>query len=179
VSVLEGFDYAALGHLHSAQRIGAEKNRYCGTIFPYSVSEAEEEKFVTMVELGAKGTPVVFTKLPLVLPRQVRKLRGTMAEILALAEDEVCHDYVSITLTDEVEVIHPREVLEEKYDHILEIRIDNARTRKLMELGEFETENLAPYEAFCQFFEEINGRKLTEAEDALLQEVLQEGGDME
>lgn len=179
VGVLEGFDYAALGHIHRMQRIGEEKNRYCGTIFPYSVSEAEEEKFVTMVELGAKGTAVEITKLPLTLPRRVRKLRGTMAEILALTEGEVCHDYVSITLTDEVEANHPREMLEEKYDHILEIRIDNARTRKLLELGEFETENLAPYEAFCQFFEELNGRELTEAEDALLQEVLQEGGDLE
>ena len=179
VGVLEGFDYAALGHIHRMQRIGEEKNCYCGTIFPYSVSEADEEKFVTMVELGAKGTAVEITKLPLTLPRRVRKLRGTMEEIFALTEGEVCHDYVSITLTDEVEVNHPREILEEKYDHILEIRIDNARTRKLLELGEFETENLAPYEAFCQFFKELNGRELTEAEDTLLQEVLQEGGDLE
>lgn len=179
VGVLEAFDYAALGHIHRAQRIGDEKNRYCGTIFPYSVSEAEEEKYVSLIELKEKGMAPELTKLPLRLERKVRKLRGTMEEILALAAGEMCHDYVSITLTDEVEANHPRELLEERYDHILEIRIDNARTRKLLELGEIETENLAPYEAFCQFFKEINGRELTEEEDALLQEVLQEGGDME
>lgn len=179
VTVLEAFDYAALGHIHRGQRIGAEKNRYPGTIFPYSVSEADEQKFVTMVELGEKGTEPQIIELPLALPRQVRKLRGTMEEVLALTEGEVCHDYVSITLTDEVEANHPREILEEKYDHILEIRIDNARTRKLLELGDVEMENLAPYEAFCNFFAELNGRELTEAEDALLKEVLQEGGDME
>ncbi len=179
VSVLEAFDYAALGHIHRGQRIGAEKNRYAGTIFPYSVSEADEEKYVTMVELKEKGTEPKITSLPLNLPRKVRKLRGTIAEVLALAGDEVCHDYVSITLTDEVEATHPREILEEKYDRILEIRIDNARTRKLLELGDIEMENLAPYEAFCNFFAELNGRKMTEAEDTLLKEVLQEGGDME
>lgn len=179
VGVLEVFDYAALGHIHRAQKIGAEKNRYCGTIFPYSVSEADEQKFVTMVELGAKGEPVQITELTLELSRQVRKLRGTMDEMLALAGDELCHDYVSITLTDEVEANHPREILEEKYDHILEIKIDNARTRKLLELGDIEMENLAPYEAFCNFFAELNGREMTEAENALLKEVLQEGGDME
>lgn len=179
IGVLEAFDYAALGHIHRAQKIGAEKNLYPGTIFPYSVSEADEQKFVTMVELGAKGEAPQITKLPLDLPRQVRKLRGTMEEVLALAPDTMCHDYVSITLTDEVEANHPREILEEKYDHILEIRIDNARTRKLMELGDIEMENLAPYEAFCNFFAELNGREMTEAEDALLKEVLQEGGDME
>ena len=50
--VLAPFDYAALGHIHRAQHIGAEKYRYCGTPFPYSVSEAGEEKSVTVVELG-------------------------------------------------------------------------------------------------------------------------------
>ena len=179
VGVLEKFDYAALGHIHRAQKIVAEKNRYCGTIFPYSISEGEEEKFVTLVEMSEKGEEVQITKLPLELPRQVRRLRGTLEEILALAKDEICHDYVSITLTDEVEAYHPREILEEKYDHILEIRIDNARTRKLLELGDIETENLAPYEAFRSFFQEINGREMTEAEDIFLKEVLQEGGDME
>jgi len=179
VGVLRAFDYAALGHIHRAQKIGAEKNRYAGTIFSYSVSEADEDKFVILVELGTKGEGPQIVKLPLVLPRKVRKLRGTMDEILALAGGEVCPDYVSITLTDDVEVSHPREILEEKYERILEIRIDNARTRKLLELGEIEMENLAPYEAFCNFFAELNGREMTEAEDALLKVVLQEGGDLE
>ena len=178
VKVLEPFDYAALGHIHRAQQIGEAKNYYCGTIFPYSVSEADEEKFVTLVELQGKGEAPCIRKLPLELPRKVRKLRGTMEELLAQAGDETCHDYVSITLTDEVEASHPRECLEEYYDHILEIKIDNARTRRLLELGEVETENLAPYEAFCKFFMELNGREMTESEDSLLKAVLQEGGDM-
>ena len=36
--VLAPFDYAALGHIHRAQHIGAEKYRYCGAPFPYSIS---------------------------------------------------------------------------------------------------------------------------------------------
>ena len=200
IGVLEPFDYAALGHIHREQKVGDEQNRYCGTIFPYSVSEAEDAKFVTLVEMGAKGTEYVYKKLPLHPIRRVRKLTGTMEEVLAMAREctqdkepginssaepmegsamvkaEKCHDYVSITLTDEVEAYQPKEQLEEVYDHILEIRIDNSRTRKLMELGDFETENLEPYEAFCNFFAEINGREMTEEEDAVLKEVLQEGG---
>ena len=176
IGVLEPFDYVALGHIHRAQKVGKESSRYCGTMFPYSVGEAEDEKFVTLVELGAKGTEPVYKKLPLCPGRRVRKLTGTMEEVLNMAKMEKCHDYVSITLTDEVEAYQPREQLEEVYDHILEIRIDNSRTRKLLELGEFETENLEPYEAFCHFFAEINGREMTAEEDAMLMEVLQEGG---
>lgn len=179
IGVLEVFDYAALGHIHRAQKIGAEKNRYSGTIFPYSVSEAEEEKYITLVELGEKGSQPQIEKLPLELPRKVSALKGTMEEILALTKGEVCHDYVSITLTDEVEATHPKERLAESYDRILEIRIDNARTRKLLELGDAPMENLEPYEAFCNFFAELNGREMTESEDVLLKEILREGGDME
>lgn len=172
--LLERFDYAALGHIHKSQKTGKLTNRYCGTLFPYSVSESEDEKFLTMVDLGAKGEEVQITELPLKQKRRVRKLRGTMEEIIAMAAEEMCHDYVSITLTDEIEAYQPREQLEEFYDHILEIRIDNSRTQKLLELGEFELENLSPYEAFCNFFAEINGREMIEEEDLLLKEVLQE-----
>lgn len=190
IGVLEPFDYAALGHIHRAQKVGRENSRYSGTIFPYSVSEAEDEKFVTMVDMGVKGEPLIYTKLSLTPIRRVRKLVGTMEEVLAMAYEEngrneigeireKCHDYVSVTLKDEIEAYQPREQLEEVYDHILEIRIDNSRTRKLLELGDFETENLEPYEAFCNFFAEINGREMTEEEDAMFKEVLQEGGIME
>lgn len=181
IGVLEVFDYAALGHIHRAQKVGKESSIYCGTLFAYSVSEAEDEKFITMVDMGAKDEEVVCTKLPITPKRRVRKIRGTMEEVLdnLFPTTVKCQDYVSITLTDEVEAYNPREQLEEVYEHILEIRIDNSRTRKLLELGDFETENLDPYEAFCNFFAEINGREMTEEEDAMLKEVLQEGGIIE
>lgn len=209
VEVLEPFDYAALGHIHRSQKIGGEKNWYCGTIFPYSVSEVEEEKlsdgkdflgkentmgleqdfmqnvkryweesnsnekFITMVELGEKGSQPIRKKLSLQMPKKVRRIRGTLEEVLKLAGDNICKDYVSITLTDEIEVSQPREILEEKYDSILEIKIDNARTRKLLQLDEIEMEQLTPYEAFCEFFNELNGREMTEEENLVLKEILE------
>ncbi len=175
-TLLDKFDYAALGHIHKGQKIGKESNRYPGTIFPYSVSEAGE-KSALLVELGEKGTPVTLTQLPLQPKRKVRSLKGELAEVLAQATEENCHDYVSITLTDEIEASHPREMLEEKYDHILEIRIDNARTRQLLALSDVEMESLQPYDAFSNFFQEMNGRTMTEAEEAVLKKVLQEGGE--
>lgn len=173
-AVLSVFDYAALGHIHRAQCIGREVQRYCGTPLQYSVSEAGDEKTVTMVELGEKGSAPVMTGLALSPVRRVRKLTGTLEEILNVATEENCHDFISITLTDEIEAYRPKEQLEEVYDHILEIKIDNARTRKLLELTEEEIEDLNPYEAFCAFFREMNGRELTEEEGMLLLTVMNE-----
>ena len=49
---------------------------------------------------------------------------GHLDGILNAAAEDNCHDYVSITLTDEVEAYQPKEKLEQVYDHILEIKID-------------------------------------------------------
>lgn len=172
VSVLLPFDYAALGHIHKPQKIGREAYRYCGTPLAYSVSEAGNEKSITVVELAEKGSDPILRQLPLVPMRKVRRIVGTLEEVLAGATDENRHDYVSITLTDEVEAYQPKERLEAEFDHILEIRIDNARTRSLLSFDDEDVENLDPYEAFCRFFAEMNGREMTEAEDELIRQVI-------
>lgn len=173
-AVLGPFDYAALGHIHKGQKIGKEQYRYCGTPLPYSVSEAETEKSITVVELGEKGSAPNISRLPLKPLRQVRKLTGTLEELLAEATEKMRDDFVSITLTDEVEAYHPKERLEEKFDRILEIRIDNERTRKILEFSGEPLQDLNPYGAFRIFFQDMNGREMTGAEEAMLKEVLQE-----
>lgn len=35
-SVFDGFDYVALGHIHSPQAVGRDQVRYCGTPLKYS-----------------------------------------------------------------------------------------------------------------------------------------------
>lgn len=171
-AVLNVFDYAALGHIHRRQKIGREVNRYCGTPLQYSVSEAGDDKYITVVELCEKGNEPNISELPLTPVRQVRKLTGTLEDILKEANETVRNDFVSIVLTDEVEPYQPKERLEANFDHILEIRIDNSRTRKLLDFSEERMEQLNPYNAFCTFFEEMNGRKLTELEDKLVKEII-------
>lgn len=172
VSVLASFDYAALGHIHRPQKIGKETYRYCGTPLAYSVSEAGDDKSITVVELREKGSAPILQQLPLVPMRKVRKLVGKLEDILAGAIGENRHDYVSIILTDEVEAYQPKERLEASFDHILEIRIDNTRTRNLLSFSDEDVESLDPYEAFCNFFVEMNGREMTEQEDALIRRVI-------
>ena len=56
-SVFAAFDYVALGHLHSPQKVGRDTLRYCGTPLKYSFSEASQHKSVTFVELGHIHSP--------------------------------------------------------------------------------------------------------------------------
>lgn len=175
--VLEAFDYAALGHIHRAQRIGKENYRYAGTLLKYSVSEASNVKSFTMVQMKEKGAPLQIEQIPVTPLRDLRVLRGTLQEVLE--QKEAAHDFVSITLTDEEEPYLPKERLELVFDHILEIRIDNARTRKILDYDEAEEEEEDIFTSFAAFFEMIQGRKMNEAEQDTVAEVwnqIQEGG---
>ena len=172
--VVENFDYVALGHIHGAQTVGAKHIRYCGTPLKYSVSEANHGKCLTMVTLKEKGTEPEITKLPLHPLRDVKKKTGTLQEILLQADGNDKKDYVSITLTDEVEPYRPKDQLESVYERILEVRIDNSRTRnKLLETEEEEIA-LNPFEAFSKFFEEMQAREMQAEEIAFMQKIFEQ-----
>ena len=172
IAALDMFEYAALGHIHRAQKVGRETARYSGTPLPYSVSESDDDKCITVVELKEKGSEPQITKLPLEPVHHVRKLVGTLEEVLQ--KTEWSEDYVSITLTDEIEAFRPKERLEEVFSRILEIRIDNSRTRKLLDIQTEEVEAENPFEAFEHFFSEMNGRAMSEEERALMTDVFEQ-----
>lgn len=178
-AVLSAFDYAALGHLHGAQQAGRETVRYCGAPFKYSVSEEHHNKSVTVVNLGKKGQAVELEYLPLRGIQDVRRIKGKLEDILAGASPENRHDFVSITVTDEEEPYHIRERLGEIFDYLLEVRVDNERTRKRLMQQEDETPVLKPLEAFGQFYETVRHMPLSGAEKEIMAAVIQEAKEEE
>jgi exonuclease SbcD len=178
-SVLSDFDYIALGHIHGSQKVGKASVRYCGTPYKYSVSEENHKKSVTVVNIGKKGDEPELEFLPLNGIQDVRRERGTLSEILKRATEENRHDFVSVTLTDEEEPYRVRERLEEVFDHMLELRVDNERTRqKRMEEGE-TVPVLKPLEAFRQFFKAVRGEEMTMEEEQAMERIVQEAKEEE
>lgn len=171
ITGVEPFDYVALGHLHGKQKVKDEHIRYCGTPLKYSVSEASHTKALTVVTLGEKGESVKIEEYPLHPLRDVRKITGKLKEILK--EERSPEDYVSITLTDETDPYHPKEQLETVFSKILEVRIDNTRTRtKWMEAEELVLKT--PEENFADFFEKMQGRTMDPEEETLILQILEE-----
>lgn len=174
--IASDFDYVALGHIHSPQNLGVGNARYCGTPLQYSVSEAGQKKSVTVVELGAKGTPLAIRTLPLKPEHIIHKLEGSLKDIIGQAKEKG-RDYVSITLTEETTYDQPKQLLEPYYDKILEIKVDNERIRHILEETTADYQKLNPLEAFESFFLETQGRNLLEEEEQLIQEIIQEIGE--
>ena len=171
IGSVKDFDYVALGHLHGAQCIGKPEIRYCGTLLKYSVSESTQNKSLTVVTLKAKGEKPEIENYPLHPLRDVRKKKGTLDEIIKEAQETEKDDYISITLTDEIDPYKPKEQLERIFSHILEIRVDNQRTRtKLKEMDE-ELVMKDPFTSFAEFYKEMQGREMNGEEETIMKEI--------
>lgn len=171
IGSVKEFDYVALGHLHGAQCIGKPEIRYCGTLLKYSVSESTQNKSLTVVTLKAKGEKTEIENYPLHPLRDVRKKKGTLDEIIKEAQETEKDDYISITLTDEIDPYKPKEQLERIFSHILEIRVDNQRTRtKLKEMDE-ELVMKDPFTSFAEFYKEMQGREMNGEEETIMKEI--------
>ena len=145
--VLAKFDYAALGHIHKPMKVGSEFYRYCGTPLACSVSEAQQQKGIIMVEMDVKGEAKT-TVLPLEPLRQVKVVKGTLEEVLK----ESCQDYVTVILTDkaDLDVIDMQERIRLAFPNLLEIRRENQRKAEYSRTLQTE-ELLDPYELCCSF----------------------------
>ncbi len=162
--VFEAFDYVALGHLHKPQNCG-EKIRYCGTPLKYSFSEVKDEKSLTLVELKEKGQ-VRIELLPITPLRGMSEIKGLYAEVMAKSYYDgttLTTDYLRVTLTDEDDIPDAAAKLRVVYKGLMEVRYDNARTRKNAEInGVKEVEKKTPLELFAEFFELQNNAPMSE-----------------
>ena len=179
--VFVAFDYTALGHIHKAQNVGSERVRYSGTPLKYSFAEWQQEKSVTLVELGEKGS-VSVTALPLAPLRDLRKLRGSYEELMSKEfYDELPHDsdgllrdFYHLTLTDEEDVPDAVQKLRSVYKNLLQLEYDNKRTRtdNAIEGAERVVEK-SLLELMEEFYQLQNNQALSEKQRAYLQGLLE------
>ena len=76
-------------------------------------------------------------------------------------------------MTDEIEPYRPKEQLEKVFSHILEVRMDNTRTRQKLETFQEEIRLAEPIEIFAEFFQQIQGRALNQSEHQVLEQILE------
>lgn len=179
--VFADFDYTALGHIHKAQNVGSERVRYSGTPLKYSFAEWQQEKSVTLVELGEKGS-VSVTALPLAPLRDLRKLRGSYEELMSKDfydelpkdSDGLLRDFYHLTLTDEEDVPDAVQKLRSVYKNLLQLEYDNKRTRtdNAIEGAERVVEK-SPLELMEEFYQLQNNQVLSEKQRAYLQRLLE------
>ena len=175
VSVFDGFDYVALGHLHGPQNIGSNRVRYCGTPLKYSFSEAGHHKSVTVVELAEKGNRHLQT-IPLNPRHNLREIRGTFADLTdkAFYSGTAVEDYLHIILTDEEDVPEAVGQLRIIYPNLMKLSYDNTRTRTDRVVGAAEdVKSKSPLELFAELYELQNNQPMSEVQRTFAQELIE------
>lgn len=116
LSVFDGPDYVALGHIHGRQRI-SDRVRYAGAPLHYSFGEQHKPRGSWLVELDADGLASV-EWLDLPVPRRLVTLTGPLEEILAAATvAEHVDDWVCAIYTDAAPQSEPMRRLRESFPY--------------------------------------------------------------
>lgn len=172
--VFDTFDYVALGHIHRPQKVGRETIRYCGTPLKYSLSEADVDKSVTIIDIEENKKVKVRTA-SLEPMRDMREIRGTFAELTSQEyyEKQKKDDYIYVTLTDEEDIPEAFGKLAKVYPNVMKLRYDNKRTRESRNVeGGEAIEGKDELTLFSELYEKQNNQEMTEEQEAFVRKLI-------
>jgi len=102
-TAFDGFDYVALGHIHSSYSVGRETVRYAGSPLAYHFNEIRQpDKGPLLVTLPERGGRIRIERQDIEPLHRMREIRGKYDEIRneAAARPWV-NEYLKIILTDQ------------------------------------------------------------------------------
>ncbi len=161
-TVFKGFSYVALGHLHRPQACDHGRIRYSGSLLQYSFAEADHSKAILFIDMDSKGDCDV-KEIVLTPRRQVRCLRGELAQILAGAmNDKAGKDYLTVTLLDQGPIFDAMGKLREVYPNVLHIERPVLQGRMDDRAELIDHRRMGDLDLFAAFFEHVTGDELAE-----------------
>lgn len=177
-SVFDKFDYVALGHIHKPQKIGREVIRYSGSPLKYSFSECNHKKSVCIVDFKEKNNCEI-KLVPLIPKRDMKQLKTSMEDLKSgnILSSIPSDTYMHITLTDDEEVIDAISKVREIFKNVMVLDFDNKRNAENLSDTTITSEDLkqkTPKELFVDFFSSQNNVELTESQDEIISNIVNE-----
>ena len=173
--VFEGFDYVALGHIHSPQNVGSERIRYCGTPLKYSFSECKHIKSVTVIEFNEKNNFTV-SSISLTPMRDLREIKGAYDELMLKSNYEGTNtdDYMHIILTDEEDIPDVLSRLRVDYPNIMKLSYDNKRTRNFQQIeADCDVSEKSPFQLFSEFYNKQNNQDMADEQEKYVKNLIE------
>ena len=172
----DAFDYVALGHIHSPQRVGRDEIRYAGSPLKYSLSEVNNEKSVVLITVST-DEGVQIELVPLRPMRDMRHIKGPMRELLDKRNVTAPEDFIYATLTDEDVINDAMGIFQQVYPNTVRIDYDNSHTR---ELEQADISRIAENKSFAELIEDfyrlMYGCEITDEEMDVMRMAAREAG---
>ena len=161
-SVFEGFDYVALGHIHTPQQVNPFI-RYSGSPMAYSFGKEEhQEKSVTLIDTASMTQEVV----PLPLLHRWTTLTDSYEALLAGEyPEEIRNGYVRLNVTDTAVGLDMLSRLRQVYPNALVVAgktYDGEDTTITLTMEQLEQMESDPAEVFKSFCREEMGQEATD-----------------
>ena len=169
-TAFDGFDYVALGHIHSSYSVGRPEVRYAGTPMAYHFNEIKQpDKGPLLVTLPGKNEKISIELQRIEPLHRMREIRGKYDEIREQAvSNPWMNEYLKIILTDQritplvSDFIH--ETAKAHGSTVLELTSEyNAFTGDAVFRGTKDMHEKPVEELFADFYKERNNG--TEADD--------------
>jgi len=170
------FDYVALGHIHSPQRVGRDEVRYAGSPLKYSLSEVNDEKSVPVITINGKND--ISVELVLLKPwRNMRHIKGEMQVLLNKVNVKSPEDFIYATLTNEDIINDAMGIFQQTYPNTVKIDYDNSHTKELEQVDISKIiQNRSPFELIEDFYRQMYGCEISEEEMEIMRIVGREAG---
>ena len=180
-TVFDGFEYVALGHIHSTYPVGRKSIRYAGTPLCYHLDEARKEKAgdpdaaknagepkskgIQEIIIHEKGTEIEHNNIPIRPLHRMRHITGTKEEVYAYLKDDPGRgEYVGIAITDEKRTpevdSYLRQLIDKRGGILMETYFGGNPLKNSGETATTEAvEEKNIEDLFADFFKEQNGGK--------------------
>ncbi len=174
--LFDDFDYVALGHIHSPQKVGRDTVRYSGSPLKYSLGEVNNEKSFPLITVSGKGD-IDIELIPASPLRDLRHIRGKMKDLLDPASVECTDDFIYATLTDEDTINDAMLIFRQTYPNTVRIDYDNSHTK---ELEKTDVSNIAAGRSFTElireFYTVVYGCEMSDEEMDVVRDAAYEAG---
>ena len=175
-NVLKQFDYVALGHIHAPQRVLGEHIRYSGSPLKYSISEENQKKSFTLIDIKEKGNMEI-TQIPIVPERDVCTLKGEFEELLNNPNPAIVEKYVFVHLEEKEVVLHAMQRLKRVYPYILGLDYALEYNNDLFLQAHTQTmKEKSLSELFEDFYRESKNQELSLNQQEIVASILQKMG---
>ncbi len=174
--LFDAFDYVALGHIHSPQRVGRDEVRYAGSPLKYSISEVNNEKSVPVITIGGKGQVAI--ELAALKPkRDMRHIKGKMKELLKKDNVTSPEDFIYATLTDDDVINDAMSIMQQTYPNTVKIDYENSHTREIEQVDISKiAQNRSFNDLISDFYRSIYGTEISEEEMDVMRMAAREAG---
>ncbi|MEJ6401207.1 exonuclease SbcCD subunit D, partial [Nicoliella lavandulae] len=162
LDVMQDFDYVALGHLHGKDAIHDSVVQYSGSPIKFSLSEAQQNKGVMIVDTDDIAHRRFIPLKPL---HDVVELTGTFDELTAPSfyQSVDTSNYIGITITNRDQIPNLMARLRKIYPNIIELKRANGLDANIAYHGEDgrKIRQSDPMTLLANFYQQINDRSLT------------------